>query len=435
MGFQIQLTPLSGFLWVLCALLLGVCMVLGALCRRYKRQACQAEQAAHGVAQTVLAADERALIAQHDKNKFLGMLSHELLTPLQSVVSSMDIIESKRTVSAADPVFMRLREGTLALQARTSDLVDFAKMSTGRLAVSTRKFRVDRLVEEVIADHEERLLEKDLGIYWEPQAALEQPLVTDPRRVRQILNNLVSNAIKYTERGGLTLEANFNVEQQLLTLVIRDTGIGISPEALLHIFDPFYRGPGAAKMAQGSGLGLAVVRSLVDLLQGTIEVDSQLGQGSSFVVRLPATATVAEVLAPIPSFGAAAPLYIPGPRGTTGTDVRVLIVDDAHDARTVLAQTVRGLGYLAHEAGSASEALRILASQAYALVLLDIELPDASGFKVIEQVRSQPGPNQRGYFVMMSASQHQHASVDLFNTRADKPVDLLRFKALLKSAG
>jgi CheY-like chemotaxis protein len=369
-------------------------------------------------------AQARADGAQRDKSRFLGMLSHELLTPLQSVVSSMDLIETKGSVSRTDHVFLRLREATRALQARTSDLVDFAKMSGGRLVISQRKFRVDRLVEDVIAEHEEAVVHKDLDVHWEPGLLLAQQIVTDPRRVRQILDNLVSNAIKYTPRGSVMIEASLTPETRRLTLEVRDTGVGIAPQAIPHIFEPFYRVASATQFAQGSGLGLAVVQRLVELLEGEITVESVLGQGSLFRVSIPyalargpeSASAVQEAAARNPDVAAAR---------------RVLVVDDAHDARTVVAQTVRALGWVCDEAGSAAEALRVLGTQAYAVVLLDMELAGVSGFEVIATVRNAVGPNRSAYFVMMSAAPENHAALGLFNARADKPVNRQRLSEVL----
>ena len=406
--------------WVVgLAALMGVLAAGSAgLCARLARQASQARREAAVAVQQAASADELAAAAQRGKSKFLGMLSHELLTPLQSIVSSMDIIESKGRVDVGDPVFMRLREGARALRARMSDLVDFAKMSAGRLTVNPRKFRIDRLVEEVIAEHEESVVRQDLDIHWHPGDSLRQPIVTDPRRVRQILDNLVSNAIKYTPRGGITIEAEVVPGPARLRLEVRDTGIGIATDMLEHIFEPFYRVASASQLAEGSGLGLAVVRSLVDLLQGDIQVESTLGEGTRFAVEIPLGAVSAPaqpaVVAPV--------------------DRTVLIVDDAHDARTVIAGIVRDMGYQPAEAGSAGEALRALAERPYAVVLLDIELPDRSGFEVIRQVRSGEGPNRDSFFIMLSASHEPDEAAGLFNLRADKPVQAGQLRGLLQQA-
>jgi len=367
-------------------------------------------------------AGEQAQAAIRDKSKFLGMLSHELLTPLQSIISSMDIIESKGRVEAGEPLFLRLREGTRSLRARLSDLVDFAKMSAGRLAVNPRKFRLDRLIEEVIADHEEAVVRKDLDIHWEPGPDLRQALVTDPRRVRQILDNLVSNAVKYTARGGVTVHAAIDAVEAgagRLCLEVRDTGVGIAADALAHIFDPFFRVSSTAPLADGSGLGLAVVRSLVELLHGQLHVESTAGVGSRFVVWLPITT--------------AAPLEIasPPPLGLPP----VLVVDDAHDVRAAVAEVVRGLGYAPSEAGSGREALRALGERRFAAVLLDLDLPDVTGDEVARRVRQGEGPNRQTHLVMLSASHAVEAEVERwFDARADKPVAAAQLRLALDRA-
>jgi signal transduction histidine kinase/CheY-like chemotaxis protein len=401
--------------WLPC-LLFALLAALAIHAAGVGRRGSLARSEADAALQRAVAADELAAAAGRGKSKFLGMLSHELLTPLQSIVSSMDIIESKGRVDVGDPVFMRLREGARALRARMSDLVDFAKMSAGRLAVNPRKFRIDRLVEDVIADHEEAVVRKDLDIHWEPGAVAGQPVLTDPRRVRQILDNLVSNAIKYTARGGITIEAEVPAGSGHLRLAVRDTGIGIAPDMLDHIFEPFFRIASSSQLAEGSGLGLAVVHSLVELLQGRIEVESTLGEGTRFLVEIPlgALTLAAPAMAAVPAGG------------------EVLIVDDAHDARAVIASIVRELGYFPAEAGSAGEALRALSERRYAAVLLDIELPDQSGFDVIRQVRNGSGPNRDGFFVMLSASHEADEAAALFNVRAEKPIQAPQLKALLQ---
>ena len=366
-----------------------------------------------------VAAGERAQAASRDKSRFLGMLSHELLTPLQSIISSMDIIESRGRVESGEPLFLRLREGTRALRARLSDLVDFAKMSAGSLAVSPRRFRLDRLVEEVIADHEEAVLRKDLDIHWEPGPDLKQAIVTDPRRVRQILDNLVSNAIKYTERGGVTVHATVPADAGRLDLEVRDTGIGIAPDVLARIFDPFYRAATSASMADGSGLGLAVVRSLVDLLHGEILVESTPGAGTRIAVTLPLGPAVAVSPDATPPAAAASPA--------------VLIVDDAHDARAAMAAVLRGLGYVPTEAGTAREALRLLDERPFTAVLLDIDLPDLPGGELARRIREGQGPNQATRLVKVSASHEADAADDRwFDTRADKPASATQLRAALE---
>jgi signal transduction histidine kinase len=420
LGLTLGLLWMVGITPYFAAVMLSLLAALSVRAIQFKHLAEKNKAAAEMATQEALTSEAKAVEANRDKSKFLGMLSHELLTPLQAVVSSMDMIESKGSVSRSDQVFLRLREGTRALHARTSDLVDFAKMSGGRLTISQRKFRVDRLIEDVIAEHEESVISKDLDVHWDAHPTLAQPIVSDPRRVRQILDNLVSNAIKYTQRGSLMIEASIHTQAQTqqLCLEVRDTGIGIAPEGLAHIFEPFYRVANASQFAQGSGLGLAVVHSLVDLLQGDIQVESVFGQGSVFSVKIP-----------LPT-----QKIVQAPTGfqSIKNEGQILIVDDAHDVRAMIADLVRTLGYQPIQAGSASEALRVLSEEKFATVFLDIELAQKSGFDVIRQIRGSEGPNRDSYFVMMSASHDQHEAVNLFNARTDKPVDINQLRAVLQ---
>jgi signal transduction histidine kinase/CheY-like chemotaxis protein len=405
------------FLFILLLVLFVLTVSMGIYAWYCQRRMAQDRRILMIARQEATVAQEQAQAAVSDKSRFLGMLSHELLTPLQSVVSSMDMIEAKGTVSKTDPVFLRLRQGASALHARTSDLVDFAKMSAGKLMVSHRRFRLDKLIEDVIAEFEEEVIRKELAIHWDSSPLLAKMVVTDPRRVRQILNNLISNAVKYTQRGGVMIEAVIDHSIRKLTLEVRDTGVGIDESVLDHIFEPFYRVASATHFAQGSGLGLAVVHSLVELLQGNIRVESELGQGSVFTVCIPV------------ALFASQNSYLSSALVSMG---RVLIVDDAHDARTLLADNVRNLGYMIDEAGSAPEALRVLEQTRYAVILLDIELGIHNGFDVIQSVRIGSGLNRDSYFVMMSASHENNVATNLFNERADKPVNQEQLRLILE---
>ena len=229
----------------------------------------------------------------------------------------------------ADPAFARLKESTRSLRGRISDLVDFAKMSSGRLETRIRGFQLDKLMDTALRDVEEALALRNLDVHWEAGPELGQRIYSDPARLRQVIDNLLTNAIKYTERGGISINAALRRDAGLLRIEISDTGVGIDPDEMSRLFEPFYRSPQTAGMAEGSGLGLAVVRSLVDLMGGTIRVDSRVGQGTAVTVEVPITEGV-DGLADAP------------PR--IDTRLPVLVVDDSRDARRAIADVIRALG-------------------------------------------------------------------------------------------
>ncbi|MGN6530088.1 MAG: hybrid sensor histidine kinase/response regulator [Burkholderiaceae bacterium] len=371
----------------------------------------------------VLAEAERARAETvgRDKARFLGMLSHELLTPLQSILSTMDVIESRGRVDAREPAFTRLRESTRSLRGRISDLVDFAKMSSGRLETRIRGFQVDALVDTALRDLEETLAARNLDVHWEAGPELAQRIYSDPARLRQILDNLLTNAIKYTERGGIAIHVRIAEQGDLLRLEVADTGVGIPPEEIPHLFEPFYRSPKTAAMAEGSGLGLAVVRSLVDLMGGSIRVDSTPGRGTSIALEVPiALGADAEVEPPM------------------RIDVRrpVLVVDDARDARHAIAEVIRALGLDAHEVDCGEQALVQAQLHDYQAILLDMQMPGMSGAEVARRLRRPGGRHEKTFLVLVSAySQLDEASAAaLFDARIDKPASRRDLAAALSRA-
>jgi signal transduction histidine kinase len=364
----------------------------------------------------------RAETANREKGRFLGMLSHELLTPLQSIWSTIDLIESRGRVEATEPSFKRLKEGTRSLRGRISDLLDFAKMSSGRLETRIRGFQLDKLVDTALRDVEEALAERNLDVHWEAGPELGQRIYSDPARLRQVIDNLLTNAIKYTERGGISITAELATGEGLLRIEISDTGVGIAPETMSRLFEPFYRAPLTAGMAEGSGLGLAVVRSLVDLMGGTIRFESQVGHGTVATVEVPITEG-ADALA------VEAPLRI-------DTRRPVLVVDDSRDARRAIADVIRSLGVTVVEAVDGTSGLAAAAAADFQAIFLDLQMPDLTGLQVAQRLRQSGDRHEKTFLALISAyNDLDDATLDrLFDARIDKPASRKDLMAALGRA-
>jgi signal transduction histidine kinase len=363
----------------------------------------------------------RAEGVARDKARFLGMLSHELLTPLQSIWSTMDVIESRGRVDAREPAFTRLRESTRSLRGRISDLVDFAKVSSGRLETRIRGFQLDKLVDTALRDVEEALAARNLDVHWEAGPELAQRIYSDPARLRQILDNLLTNAIKYTERGGVAIHARIAEDGDLLRLEVSDTGVGIPPEEIPRLFEPFYRVPSTAAMAEGSGLGLAVVRSLVDLMGGSLHVDSAVGRGTTVMLEVPiALGSHAEIDPPI------------------RLDIRrpVLVVDDSRDARHAIAELIRALGVDVHEADGGERGLAEAQRRDYQAILLDMQMPGLSGYEVARRLRQPGGRHEKTFLILVSAYSDldESSAAAVFDARIDKPASRRDLLAALARA-
>jgi signal transduction histidine kinase len=407
------------------ALIVAMLVLVGALAAQWVLVA-RRERASRGRAEHLAALAEseraRAEVADREKGRFLGMLSHELLTPLQSIWSTIDLVESRGRIEATDASFRRLKDATRSLRGRISDLLDFAKMSSGRLETRIRGFQLDKLIDAALRDVAEALAERNLDVHWEAGPDLDQRIYSDPARLRQVIDNLLTNAIKYTERGGITIVAELLPAQGLLRVEISDTGVGIAPEAMARLFEPFYRSPLTAGMAEGSGLGLAVVRSLVELMGGTIRFDSQPGQGTVVTVEVPITegSEGLEVDAP-PRLDARLP---------------VLVVDDSRDARRALAEVIGSLGITVVEAADGAAGLAAAAAGDFQAILLDLQMPDMTGLEVAQRLR-QPGQRHEKTFLALVSAYNDidDATLDaMFDARIDKPAGRGELTAILARA-
>ena len=377
---------------------------------------------AEHLAEVAEAERARAEAADREKGRFLGMLSHELLTPLQSIWSTIDVIESRGRVDATDAAFRRLKEATRSLRGRISDLLDFAKMSSGRLETRIRGFQLDKLIDTALRDVEEALAERNLDVHWEAGPELAQRIYSDPARLRQVLDNLLTNAIKYTERGGISIAAELLPQQGVMRIEVSDTGVGIDGAAMARLYEPFYRSPLTAAMAEGSGLGLAVVRSLVDLMGGTIRFESQLGQGTVVTVEVPIAEGTDGLVVDAP----------------VRVDVRrpVLVVDDSRDARRAIAEVLRSLGVEVVEAADGSSGLAAAAAGDFQAIFLDLQMPDLTGLQVAQRLRQPGHRHQKTFLALVSAyNDLDDATLDaVFDARIDKPATRKDLMAALSLA-
>ena len=402
----------SGQLAIACALVAALLALAGALAALWvlaMRRERALRRHAERVAEEAAAARMRTETVSRDAARFVGMVSHELLTPLQSIWSTVDVIESRGRVDATDPAFTRLKESTRSLRGRISDLVDFARISSGRLEMRIRGFQLDKLVDTALRDVEEALALRNLDVHWEAGPELARRIYADPGRLRQVIDNLLTNAIKYTERGGITIVARLHRDRGTLGVEIADTGVGIDPAEVSRLFEPFYRSPRTAGMADGSGLGLAVVRSMVDMMGGVIRFESQPGQGTSVTVEVRFTEG------------------IDGPAESSPrieTERPVLVVDDSRDARHALAEVIRALGVEAVEAADGASGLAAAAERDYQAVFLDMQMPGLTGYEVACRLRKPGGRHEKAFLVLISATMDldDAAIAGVFDARIDKPV-------------
>jgi PAS domain S-box-containing protein len=338
-------------------------------------------------------AREEAERANHLKDDFLATLSHELRTPLNAIVGWSEILRSgklsdRELAEAVEAIDRNAR----AQSQLISDLLDVSRITSGKLRLDARPMDLAVTIHEALEalvnaiQAKEIRLEQDLH----PDAA---SIIGDPQRIQQVLWNLVNNAVKFTPRGGM-IRVTLDRVDSYARITVADNGQGIKPDFLPYIFERFRQEDATSKRNQGGlGLGLAIVKHLVEMHGGTVSVQSEgEGRGSSFIVQIPVAAAWAEVqavsVAPAETASrfAAAPAAI-SPARLQG--VRVLVVDDDDDARTLLKRSLSKAGAEAIDAASAKDGLGLLASFRPHVLISDIGMPELDGYDLIREVRGR----------------------------------------------
>lgn len=316
--------------------------------------------------------------ASRAKSEFLAMMSHELRTPLNGVAGMLQLLATTRLDTEQEEYVRLAVQAGEDLGRLVEDILDFSRMEQGTLALDIREFDPGELLHRLVDGFAWEAREHGLELVLQADAMpASGVLVGDPLRLRQILSKLLDNAIKFTPAGRITLKAMLSArpqQQMLLTCEVCDTGIGIAPDSLSRIFEPFVQGENVhTRQYGGSGLGLAMARRLAELMEGSISVDSAEGIGSCFVfeVLLPWNTVTKEE--PTPSL-----------QGRP----RVLVVEDNPANQLVAEGMLRSLGCDVDVAGNGLEGLRLLESQPYELVFMDCQMPEMDGYEVTRRWRA-----------------------------------------------
>jgi len=330
---------------------------------------------------------DRAEAANQAKSRFLANMSHELRTPLNAMLGFAQILRRDKSLDGShrQAVDTIQRSGDYLLKL-INDVLDLAKVEAGKLEIQLGICQTRPLFRGLAELFHARGREKRIDFFLEGIDDLPELIKTDERRLRQVLINLLGNAMKFTERGSVTLRVGYR--EGTLDLEVRDTGIGISPEQLEGLFQPFQQAGSDSYRAQGTGLGLAITKSLVEEMKGSMVVESALGEGSRFQLRIPVEA-MGETHLPAtsePRFG-----DIVGYRKADGErPLRILVVDDIADNRLVLVRILAPLGFEVIEADGGLSAVEMARAAQPDLVLMDLVMPDINGLEAARRILAAP---------------------------------------------
>ncbi|MGF6932940.1 signal transduction histidine kinase/ActR/RegA family two-component response regulator [Paraburkholderia sp. UCT70] len=349
------------------------------------------------------------------KDAFLGMIGHELRTPLHAIVSSVELLGFNYHSEADRKVIQRLETAARHLEAQMKDLTDYARLGAGKLELRHQHFEPRELLASIVDEH--TMSARTRGLELESEASGASGLVeSDPHRIRQIVNNLVTNAIRYTETG--TVRVELRQEPALLVFVVSDTGPGVPSEQIPLIFEEFTQlDASRTRRFEGAGMGLTIVQGLVKLFGGTVDVASTVGEGTRFTVRIPVV-PVATV----------EPADVAEQAEPDGAQPCVLIIDDNRLIRESLSEMVAHMGYDSLALGNVNDALAWLDTHRCEVVLLDLHMPERDGYTFLEDFAMRGGPSAGVPVIVVSA----YAPEVVRNGESGATGALSVFEALLK---
>jgi len=224
--------------------------------------------------------------ASQSKSMFLATVSHELRTPLYGIIGNLDLLQTRQLPSGIDSLVTAMNNSSSLLLKIISDILDFSKIESEQLKIEPRPFSPREVITHIVGNYLSLVVKKRLTLYCYIEHDVPQFLDGDPLRLQQVISNLLNNAIKFTHTGCIILHAY--VTQGYLAFRMRDTGVGIPAKELTRLFDPFFQvGNGVQRNFQGTGLGLAICEKLINMMDGDIDVESEPGMGSQFIVRIP----------------------------------------------------------------------------------------------------------------------------------------------------
>ncbi len=376
--------------------------------RRAAEQSAHDRQQVQDLQRETGEARERQRIAEEAsraKSAFLAMMSHEIRTPMNAVLGlASTLLDDGMTPDQRQAVLAIKTSGDNLLRI-LNDILDFSRLDAGRMTFESAPLSPAGLTEEILRVHSLGATEKGLLLTAGQEPGMPDRVIGDAGRIRQVLHNLISNAVKFTRAGSVTVNARCvarGADDATMEWTIADTGIGIAPDQLGTLFDAFVQADSSiTRRFGGSGLGLAISRQLIDRMGGTISVTSVPGEGSVFLVRLTLNLADAQDM----------PLYVPAPVDLLtqridliGRPLRLLLAEDNATNRFVFSRLLRGTAVEVTIAENGVEAVNAAEQSNYDVICMDMSMPEMDGLDATRAIRAADGPNRLAPIIALTAN-------------------------------
>ncbi|MEN8873880.1 MAG: ATP-binding protein [Pacificibacter sp.] len=368
--------------------------------------------------QELIQARDKAIAGEQSRSDFLATMSHEIRTPLNGLLGNMSLMRDTPLTAKQDKFMRNMETSGRLLMSHVSDVLDIARYDSGKLSLRSEPLNISALIQAIVDNQSGMASAQETTLDWGWDGPAQHWINGDSERLQHILMNLIGNAVKFTKHGRVSVTASW--QDDMLRFVIEDTGIGIPPDLVDHVFDDFVTGDTSyARDAGGTGLGLGIVHRFVDALDGTITVDSAVGEGSTFLLELPTT------LAQPQEEDAAAP-----PVELVTAPQNILIVEDNEMNRFVVRNMLIADGHHVTEAFDGKQGVELAYGQKFDLILMDISMPVMDGRTATVNIRKGDGASAKTRIIALTANA-------LANEQADflaNGMDAVLIKPLTKSA-
>ena len=330
---------------------------------------------------------QQAEEATKAKSRFLANMSHEIRTPLNGIIGTIDLLQHTTLNAEQEELMLSLKSSSTHLLEIVNDVLDISKIEADKLELFEGPCNLENIIQQVTAISSPRLisLKKNIILTAAIQPGVESEIIADESRIKQVLINLVGNAIKFTESGEIKLEVNANMideSLQELHFTVSDTGIGISEENIQSLFIPFTQiDSSATRKHSGTGLGLSICRKIIEEMGGRIWVESELGKGSTFRFIIPVQINLVRKSQQPQQRNAAGAIS-----GTEIKPLKMLVAEDNNMNQLLATKMFKKIGYIIEIANNGKEAVEMTAKYDYDLVFMDIHMPEMDGIEATQRI-------------------------------------------------